>query len=59
MTEYRYYPALSDIEIEERIRKLSPGQAQKFAEAELVIGDRRQALFVAGSWPIENGELKP
>ena len=56
---YNYYQHLNDEEIEERIKKLSPGQAQKFAEAELVIGDRRQALFVAGSWPIENGELKP
>ncbi len=55
MTEYRYYPHLTDSEIEERIKNLSPGQTKKFIEAELIIGDRRQALFVAGSWPQDEG----
>ncbi len=58
MTEYRYYTYLSNEEIEERIKKLSPGQTTKFIEAELIIGDRRQALFVAGSYPIEDEEEK-
>ena len=56
MTEYRYYHCLTDLEIEERIKKLSPGQAIKFAEAEAKGIERRQALFVANSYPIEEGE---
>ena len=53
-SEYRYYTALNDAEIEERIKNLSPGQAIKFAEAETKGIERRQALFVASSYPIEN-----
>ncbi len=54
MTEYRYYQYLNDLEIEERIRKLTPNQIEKFIEAELKGIERRQALFVAGSYPIED-----
>ena len=58
MTEYRYYTYLINSEIEDRIKKLSPGQALKFAEAEAKGLDRRQALFVASSYPIEKVEEK-
>ncbi len=51
---YKYYTYLNDLEIEERIKNLSPGQALKFAEAETKRIERRQALFVASSYPIEN-----
>lgn len=50
--EYMYYKHLSDKEIEERIRLLSPWQALKFVEAEAKGIERRQALFVASSYPI-------
>ncbi len=53
MTEYRYYTYLSDLEVEERIRKLSPNQTKKYIEAELKGIERRQALFIAGSYSIE------
>ena len=52
--EYRYYTILNDAEIEERIKKLSPGQALKFMEAEAKGIERRQSLFVASSYPIED-----
>jgi len=51
--ESRYYTILNDAEIEERIKKLSSGQALKFAEAEAKGIERRQALFVASSYPKE------
>ena len=57
MTEYRYYVYLNDSEIEERVLKLSPGQALKFVEAEAKGIERRQALFVASSYPIEDKEM--
>ena len=50
---YRYYVYLEDSEVEERIRKLSPNQAEKFIEAEMKGVERRQALFVASSYPTE------
>jgi len=53
-SEYRYYTILNDVEIEERIKKLSPGQAAKFMEAETKGIERRQALFVASSYPKED-----
>ena len=55
---YKYYTYLTDAEIEDRIKKLSPGQARKFEEAEAKGIERRQALFVASSYPIENKEEK-
>ncbi len=48
---YRYYTYLEDYEVEERIKQLSPGQTEKFIEAELKGTDRRQALFLASSYP--------
>ena len=53
-SEYRYYTYFSDAEIEEKIKNLSVAQALKFAEAEAKGIERRQSLFVASSYPIEN-----
>ncbi len=53
-----YYTYLTDTEIEERIKNLSPGQTKKFIEAEMNGAERRQALFVAGSYSIEDEEKK-
>jgi len=51
---YKYYTYLNDLEIEERIKNLSPGQAAKFMEAETKGIERRQALFVASSYSTED-----
>ncbi len=56
MTEYRHYTYLTNEQIEDRIKKLSPIQSLKFAETEAKGIERRQALFVASSYPIEDKE---
>lgn len=48
-----YYTTLTDEEIEQRIKELSPKQVEKFNVALVLSEDRRRALFVASSYPRE------
>ena len=54
MTEGKmYYASLSDEQIGEKISRLTPRQKKKFDEAMIKENDRRAALFVASSWPVD------
>jgi hypothetical protein len=50
---YQYYTYLTDDEVRERIKRLSPNQQKEFEKCMMEVDDFRAALFVASSYPIE------
>lgn len=56
--DYKYYLAMTDGEVWNKIANLTSYQRKKFDEAMILTGSFRKSLFVSSSYPVDIKEGK-